>query len=331
VMNITIYLIRPEDTLARLLVAILGFTLLLQVRNVALYWFESQVQSKYIVWVQNSSFLVFALIKIALILTNAPLIAFAWSTTADILLQTLLMLVLLRFRGPRLRQLGFRLLRARELLSQCWPLLLSGMLIAINLQFDQIMITTMVSQDANGVYAVGAKIPQLVISFFLLIESSLYPKNIQDAAHGKESLMSSVVKTSTITFYLSVVTSLLIFILAGSVLPIIYGDEYVKSVSILKLLSLLIPLSALVRMQGQYCQITGKTTLVMYRQILIAIFNIFLNWLLLPRFGAVGAAYAILISFLSAIAISSFWDDELGKIPILVLFKPNFSYLRLIK
>ena len=58
----TIFWLRPDDALAKALVAILGSTLLFQASEVAVYWFESQVLSKYTVWVQNGSFLVFAAI-----------------------------------------------------------------------------------------------------------------------------------------------------------------------------------------------------------------------------------------------------------------------------
>jgi O-antigen/teichoic acid export membrane protein len=101
----TIFWLRPEDMLAKTLVAILGSMMLFKASEVAVFWFESQVQSKYTVWVQNSAFLLFAAIKVGLILNQAPLIAFAWATMAEALLVALLMFVILGFRGPRLRQL----------------------------------------------------------------------------------------------------------------------------------------------------------------------------------------------------------------------------------
>ncbi|NCC25319.1 MAG: flippase, partial [Deltaproteobacteria bacterium] len=51
--------LRPDDALSRSIVAILGSMLLLKASEIAVFWFESQVQSKYTVWVQNGAFLVF--------------------------------------------------------------------------------------------------------------------------------------------------------------------------------------------------------------------------------------------------------------------------------
>ena len=44
---ITIFWIRPEDLLAKVLVAILGSVVLFKASEIAIYWFESQVLSKY--------------------------------------------------------------------------------------------------------------------------------------------------------------------------------------------------------------------------------------------------------------------------------------------
>jgi len=239
-----------------------------------------------------------------------------------------MMLVMLSLRGPRLKLLRVSLSRATGLLADSWPLLLSGILISINLKFDQIMITSMVSEDANGKYAAAAAIPQLVIGLLMLIETSLYPKNIADSSQGDRSLISSLVKVTTLVFYLSVAASVLLFVLAKPIVPVLYGEAYVDSVSIIQILVLIIPLSSLVRIQGQYCQIKGKTVLVMYRQLFIACCNIFLNWLLLPIYGAMGAAYAIVLSLSLGIALSLILDQEFRKIPVHVLLKPDFSYLR---
>jgi polysaccharide transporter, PST family len=48
--------LRPDDTLAKTIVAILGFTQVLKASEVVKYWFESQVQSKFVVWVENGVF-----------------------------------------------------------------------------------------------------------------------------------------------------------------------------------------------------------------------------------------------------------------------------------
>ena len=86
------FLIRPEDILVKVLVAILGSVVLFKASEIAIYWFESQVLSKYSVWAQNSSFIIFTTIKALLIIKSAPLTAFAWATLGEALMTTLLLI-----------------------------------------------------------------------------------------------------------------------------------------------------------------------------------------------------------------------------------------------
>jgi len=88
---ITIFWIRPEDMLAKVIVAILGSVVLFKASEIAIYWFESQVTSKYTVWVQNGSFLIFAGIKVLLILSGTPLIAFAWAMLAEAMIAAIML------------------------------------------------------------------------------------------------------------------------------------------------------------------------------------------------------------------------------------------------
>ena len=195
-----IFWLRPDDVLAKVLVAILGSMMLFKVSEVAVYWFESQVLSKYTVWVQNVSFLIFTAIKVVLILNQAPIIAFAWAAMAEALMAALLLGVMLGVKGPGLRRLQVTLTRAKSLIKDSWPLLFSGILVSINLKFDQIMITEIVGEEANGMYAVAAAIPQLIIGLLLLLEKSLYPTNIASFNGELCSLQQSLIKISTVSF-----------------------------------------------------------------------------------------------------------------------------------
>lgn len=94
--------LRPDDPLARSIVAILGAIQLFKASEIAVYWFESQVQSKYTVWVQNGVFLVFAAVKVGLILSQASLTAFVWATLAEAAVVAVILLVVLAWRGPSL-------------------------------------------------------------------------------------------------------------------------------------------------------------------------------------------------------------------------------------
>lgn len=153
--------LRPDDPLARSIVAILGAIQLFKASEIAVYWFESQVQSKYTVWVQNGVFLVFAAVKVGLILSQAPLTAFVWATLAEAAVVAVILLMVLGRRGPSFNALRASAGRTKILIKDAWPLMLSGMAIAIYMKIDQIMLGQMVGEEAVGVYSAAVRISEV--------------------------------------------------------------------------------------------------------------------------------------------------------------------------
>lgn len=75
--------LRPDDGLAKCIVAILGFTHVFKATEIIKYWFESQIMSKFVVWVENGVLLVIASVKVVMILLGASLMAFVWAAFAE--------------------------------------------------------------------------------------------------------------------------------------------------------------------------------------------------------------------------------------------------------
>ena len=69
---VAITYLRPDDPLAHSIVAIVEAMLLFKASDIAVYWFESQVQSKYTVWVRYIGFLIFPIIKVVSTLKRRP-------------------------------------------------------------------------------------------------------------------------------------------------------------------------------------------------------------------------------------------------------------------
>ena len=79
-----IILVRPEDTLIQCLVGITAGGIIFQAFDTIDIWFESQVASKYTVYIKNISFLIMTIFKIVLIVIKAPLLAYEWAGFAEI-------------------------------------------------------------------------------------------------------------------------------------------------------------------------------------------------------------------------------------------------------
>jgi len=204
----TIFWLRPDDTLVKALVAILGSMMLFKASEVGVYWFESQVLSKYAVLAQNGSFLVFAAIKIGLILNNAPLTAFAWATMAEALMVALLLGVLLGLRGPRLHHLRITLERAKSLLKDSWPLMLSGIAIVIYMKIDQIMLGQIVGDEAVGIYSAAVRVSEVWYFVPVMIAASVFPAILEAKKRSEAQYYQRLQRLFDLMVWLSVIIAL---------------------------------------------------------------------------------------------------------------------------
>jgi O-antigen/teichoic acid export membrane protein len=292
----SIFWLRPDDTLAKFLVAILGSIILFRFSDVALYWFESQVLSKYIVWVQNGCFLIFAVIKVGLILSHAPLLAFAWATAAEALFVAVLIFFMLGLRGPKLQQLRFSLLRAKKLLTDSWPLLLSGIAIMVYMKIDQIMLGQMLGDDAVGIYSAALRISEVWYFIPMMIVASVFPAILESKKRDESQYLQRLQRLYDLMVWLSVAIALPMTFVSTPIVIALFGPAYAESGPVLAIHIWASVFVFLGVASSQWFIAENRQILSFQRTVLGAVINIALNYILIPKFGVLGAAYATVIA-----------------------------------
>ncbi len=157
----TIIVLRSNQPLTIGLVTILAAGGIFQSFETIDVWFQSQVQSKYTVFAKNIAFICVVLLKVKLITMQAPLIAFAWASFAEMGLGAIALAVVYRFKGYSLKLWRWSFPRAKSLLKESFPLLLSGLTIMIYMKIDQVMLGEMVGDRAVGVYTAATVFQKL--------------------------------------------------------------------------------------------------------------------------------------------------------------------------
>lgn len=295
----TIFWLRPDDFLAKWLVAILGSMMLFKVSEVAVQWFESQVLSKYTVWVQNGSFLVFAALKVVLILGNAPLMAFACAAVAEAALVALLLLVMIEVHGPGLRKLKVSKERAKVLLADSWPLMLSGLTIALYMKIDQIMLGQMLGDEAVGIYSAATRISEVWYFIPMMIVASVFPAVMEAKKQSELLYHQRLQRLYDLMVWLSVAVALPMTFLAAPIVFLLYGPAYAEAGTVLAIHIWATVFVFLGVASGQWFIAENRQILSFQRTLLGAAINIVLNYVFIPQFGVVGAAYATVLAQVS--------------------------------
>jgi O-antigen/teichoic acid export membrane protein len=274
--------LRPDDPLARTIVAILGSIMLLKVSEIAVYWFESQVQSKYTVWVQNSAFLLFAVVKVLLIINEAPLIAFVWAMLAEAAVVAIVLLIVMSARGPALSRLRASGSRAKLLLRDSWPLILSSLAIMIYMKIDQIMLGQMVGDEAVGIYSAALRISEVWYFIPMVVVASVFPAILEAKKRSEALYYSRLQKLYDFMVLLSVSVALPMTFIATPLVVLLFGAPYAESGVVLAIHIWASVFVFLGVASSNWFLAENRQVLLLQRTIAGAIVNVVLNLVLIP-------------------------------------------------
>lgn len=293
---ITISFARPGDTLAKLMVAILAFVLVFKATEVVKYWFESQVKSKYTVWVENGAFLLFAAVKVALILTNAKLMAFIWAAFAEGALVAAGLLGVYAWRGGRLRTWRGHFQRAKTLLKDSWPLTLSGLAIMVYMRIDQIMLGQMLGDEAVGIYSVAIRISEVWYFIPMAIVASVFPSIIEAKKQSEDLYYQRLQKLHDLMVLLALAVAVPMTFLSDWLVVLLFGNDYARAGAVLAL-HIWTGLFVFIGVASSSWYLTENLQmLAFYRTLLGAVVNVLANLVLIPEFGIQGAAISSILS-----------------------------------
>ena len=172
-----VMIVQPGDSTALALVTIIAISNLFLPANAADFWFQSKVQSKLSVLARNSAFFITAGLRLLLIFAGASVIAFAWAMAAESLLAALgLIFFYVRQQGG-LGRWRFGTIRARRLLKDSWPLILSGLSVLLFMRSDQVMLAQLADFQEVGLYAAAVRFVEVLMFLPSVVLISIYPRH----------------------------------------------------------------------------------------------------------------------------------------------------------
>jgi PST family polysaccharide transporter len=288
--------IRPDDIIARTLVAIIGSTMLFKASEISVHLFEAKILSKYNVWIQNGVFLFFTAVKAILILEQASLIDFAWIIMAEVLVAGIILLGVMNKYSLSLTKLRVSNNLAKSLLKDSWPILLSGIFVSIYMKVDQIMLGKMIGNEAVGVYSVASNLSLVWIFIPIFVVASVFPSIIEIQKKSVKHFNARVQQLFDLLTVIAVVIALPITFLSTPIIILIFGEIYRDAGIILAIhiWGTVIYFLGIVSDNANLVQ--NRQVFVLQRTAIGAILNVALNLYLIPNFGGIGAAFAFVIS-----------------------------------
>lgn len=291
-----IFYIRPNDLQARTIVAILGSMVLFKVSEIAIYWFESQVQSKYIVWVQNSVFILFAIVKFGLIYIDAPLSSFVWAILIESVIASLLITIALNFTNNRLSELRVSMARTKTLLKASWPLGLSSIAVMIYMKIDQIMLGQMIGDQAVGIYSVAVRISEVWYFIPAAIATSFFPALLEAKKNCDFRYQMRLQRLYDLMVMISVLVAIPMTFLSTILVKLLFGESYTEAGIVLAIHIWAAVFVFLGVASNSWFLAENMQYKALERTICGALANVTLNLFLIPKFGIIGSAVSLVVS-----------------------------------
>lgn len=321
---------RPNEPTLNIVIAILGASILTKSTDTARYWYESRVDSKYIVIADNLSFTIFAIIKLFLVITEGDIVLFAWTIFGEILFASIMIMIIYLKQTNSLIQWRFKIREAKNLLSSSWPLILSGLAGTLYMRIDQIMLGQMLGDKEVGIYSAAVRLSEMWYFIPAIVISSTFPHLIKTRQSNAKSYYKNLKMLFDAMSIASICIAIPTTLLSDLIIFYLYGKNYelASQVLIIHVWSCVFVFSGTVSSRWFIAENLQRFSF--YRAIAGCATNIILNLILIPIYGIIGSAWASLISqavaciFFNALNLKT---RELFKIQIRSLFLP-FSKIR---
>lgn len=191
------------------------------------------------------------------------------------------------------------------------PTLISSWILNMS---DRIFIEKYFNLEDVGIYSLGYKIASLV----LLISGSInkaYNPIFYEMANNQPNAKIILKRYNTLIITIIFYTCFTIALLSKELIVLFIDSKYINAYKIIPLITLayLIHLSA--GLMNLMIYQNKKSTYIMIVVLLSAVINIFLNFILIPNYGIIGAAWATILSVFVMFIIEYYFARKCYFIP----------------
>lgn len=315
------------DNEISIMIVVVAFVNIFLSINVIEFYFQSNVLSKYTVIANVISLSISNLLKVILIISEAPLISFVWPILFEAIIFGFGLGFFYRKIGNDLnfwqfdRELGCKLLKAS------WPLVITAFSASLYMKIDQVMIEAMMGVEGVGIYAAAVRLSEAVYFIPIVIASSLFPAIINSRNKNVELYLERLQNLYRLVVWIAIVIAVIITYSAEYIIDILYGQNFQAASDVLIIhiwASIFVFLNAAF---AKFLYAESYEIKYLYRSVFGATINILLNYFLIKRFGVQGAAVATLSSLFLMNYVFDLFDPDLR--PLLKMkiycFLPNFT------
>ena len=260
-------------------------------------WFQKEIQSRHTTVARGVAALLGAGVKLALVQTHAPVTWFAAALGLDLALAALAFAWTYQRRGGHIEAWRFCPALARQILRECAPLLGTGLLVAVFLRVEQVMVRELLGDSAAGVYFVAARLAEQWLVLPALLVTSVYPLLVGGQVSDQANHAGRMQQLFDALTLLGLLIALGVAAFGPWLVPLVFGEKYRAAVPVLLVLAWTAPVIFSGSARAPWFLLENLTVYHVPSVLIGIAVNVALGLWALPRFGPVGAAASAVVGF----------------------------------
>lgn len=177
----------------------------------------------------------------------------------------------------------------------------------INFRIDTIMLSKMVDNVATGLFNVATRIIEPVLIIPSTFVAAVFPAISRLSRKSEESVFLMYKTSVKALTLISALFVIILFLGAGFYVPFLFGEEFMKSVLGIRIMSFVLMPLFLRFFLDSFILALNKANIIFYNYIIGTLCNIILNIILIPKFNFYGACIATLFSEFVMVGFYLFW------------------------
>ena len=195
------------------------------------------------------------------------------------------------------------------------PFAVTGILYSIYYSIDVIMLTNIVGDYATGIYNATYKLISVLTLFYSVYTSVIFPVMSKFFKNDESMLLISLEKSIKYLMLIIVPIAVATVIYSTDIIHLIYGHEYDAASSVLSILIWTVCLLFISGACNTLLNASHKEVAVTKIYAIAAIFNIVLNFFMIPHLSYNGAAITTVLSDILILIIQCYIIYKLGHRP----------------
>lgn len=300
--------------------SIIALGIIFQAADVIDLWFQSQSQSKKTIFSRGVAYLLASTLKIIIVVKAFTLVYFALVSLLEVLISSTILFFSYK-KAVKKIQWVFDKGAAVSLLKEAWPYALSSISILIYMRIDQVMIRELAGNSELGIYSAAVQLSSVFNSAPMILAIAVGPLVARLSISDKLGCKNLLSNLFGLIWWTMLPLGVMFFMFSKDIISVVYGSAYSESSYVLGVhIFTNIPIGLGV-IQSLWIVNSKRSSLSLIKTIIGATCNVGLNYLLIPAYGALGAAYASLFAqSISAVLCNIVIAPEIFKLQLKSIF-----------